>query len=143
MAQIRAKVTDDAKTLKGWKFRLMRLMYDRGYERALIEEVFRLIDWMIRLPKALEAEFRQELYAYEEQYQMPYVTTFEQAGIEKGSILGMQQGEAAILMALLQEKFGPDSLDAHRERISAAKPEELLLWSKRILTAETPETIFH
>ncbi|WPL17288.1 hypothetical protein Thiowin_02289 [Thiorhodovibrio winogradskyi] len=146
MAQIRAKVTDDAETLKRWKFRLMRLMYDRGHERALIEEVLRLIDWMIRLPAALEAELRQELYAYEEQYHMPYVTTFEQAGIEKGKILGMelgvQQGEANILMAQLQEKFGADSLDAHRERISTAAPEELLQWSKRILRADSPETIF-
>ncbi|WPL15253.1 hypothetical protein Thiowin_00138 [Thiorhodovibrio winogradskyi] len=135
MAQIRAKVTDDAETLKRWKFRLMRLMYERGYERTLIEELFRLIDWMIRLPEELEAEFRQELYAYEEQYQMPYVTTVERAGIQKG--------EATILMAQLQEKFGADSLDAHRERISAAEPEELLQWSKRILSADSPETIFH
>ncbi|MCF7996847.1 MAG: hypothetical protein K9L32_13080 [Chromatiaceae bacterium] len=139
MAQIKAKVTDDAQTLKGWKFRLIRLMYDRDYERALIEEQLRLIDWMIRLPAALEAEFRQELYAYEEQRQMPYVTSFEQAGIEKG----LQQGEATILMAQLEEKFGPASLDAHRERITTAEPEQLLQWSKRILSAETPETIFH
>jgi hypothetical protein len=139
MAQIKAKVTDDAQTLKRWKFRLIRLMYDRDYERAIIEELLRLIDWMIRLPAALEAEFRQELYAYEEQRQMPYVTTFEQAGIDKG----LQQGEATILMALLEEKFGPASLDAHRARIAAAEPEVLLQWSKRILTAETPETIFH
>ncbi|WP_242519287.1 hypothetical protein [Halochromatium roseum] len=59
MAQIRAKVTEDAETLKGWKFRLIRLMYERGYEQARILELFRLIDWMIRLPKALEAGFRQ------------------------------------------------------------------------------------
>ncbi|WP_407702738.1 MULTISPECIES: RpnC/YadD family protein [Thiorhodovibrio] len=143
MAQIRAKVTDDAETLKRWKFRLMRLMYERGYERALIVELFRLIDWMIRLPEELEAEFRRELYAYEEQYQMPYVTTVERAGIEKGKIVGMQQGEATILMMQLEEKFGSDSLAAHRERIVAADPEELLQWSKRILTAETPETVFH
>nr|WP_201243396.1 hypothetical protein [Halochromatium salexigens] len=38
---------------------------------------------MIRLPEALEADFRQELYAYEEQQRMPYVTTVEQAGIDK------------------------------------------------------------
>ena len=37
MAQIRAKVTDEAETLKGWKFRLIRRMYERGYEqRSLI-----------------------------------------------------------------------------------------------------------
>ncbi|MEA3642457.1 MAG: hypothetical protein VBE63_21300 [Lamprobacter sp.] len=135
MAQIRAKVTDDAETLKGWKFRLIRLMYERGYARALILELFRLIDWMIRLPAGLEADFRQQLYAYEEQQCMPYVTTVEQAGI--------QQGEATILLAQLQEKFGPDSVDTYRERITAAEPEQLLQWSKRILSAETPETIFH
>ncbi|EIC23755.1 RpnC/YadD family protein [Thiorhodovibrio frisius] len=139
MAQIRAKVTDDAETLKGWKFRLIRLMYERGYAQARILELFRLIDWMIRLPAGLEADFRQTLYAYEEQQRMPYVTTVEQAGIDKG----LQQGEALILLAQLQEKFGPDSVDAYRERITAAEPEQLLQWSKRILSAETPETIFH
>ncbi|MBK5939825.1 hypothetical protein [Halochromatium roseum] len=143
MAQIRAKVTEDAETLKGWKFRLIRLMYERGYEQARILELFRLIDWMIRLPKALEADFRQTLYAYEEQQRMPYVTTVEQAGIEKGLQQGLQQGEAVILLTLLQEKFGHDSAEAYRERITAAEPEQLLQWSKRILSAETPETIFH
>ena len=88
------KVTDEAETLKGWKFRLIRRMYERGYEQTLILELFRLIDWMIRLPKGLEADFRRELYAYEEQRRMPYVTTVEQAGIEKG----LQQGEARTLL---------------------------------------------
>jgi hypothetical protein len=143
MAQIRAKVTRDAEILKGWKFRLIRLMYERGYERALILELFRLIDWMIRLPEALEADFRHQLYTYEEQQRMPYVTSVERAGIEKGKILGLQLGEATLLLAQLDEKFGPDTVDAYRERIMAAEPEQLLQWSKRILSAETPETIFH
>nr|WP_242479251.1 hypothetical protein [Lamprobacter modestohalophilus] len=143
MAQIRAKITKDAKQLKGWKFHLIRLMYERGYERALILELFRLIDWMIRLPEALEADFRQELYTYEEQQRMPYVTTVEQAGIDKGIKQGVKLGEATLLLAQLDEKFGPETVDAYRERITAAEPEQLLQWSKRILSAETPETIFH
>jgi len=36
MAQIRAKITDDTDTLKGWKFRLIRMLDERGDERALI-----------------------------------------------------------------------------------------------------------
>ncbi|MBK5967526.1 MULTISPECIES: RpnC/YadD family protein [Thiorhodovibrio] len=143
MAQIRAKETDDAETLKRWKFRLMRLMYDRGYERTLIEELFRLIDWMIRLPEGLEAEFRRELYELEEQCQMPYVTTVERAGIEKGKKLGVQQGEARTLLRQLDQKFGPEAVQAHRERIETAELEQLDTWLDRILTAETPETIFH
>jgi hypothetical protein len=94
MAQIQAKVADEAETLKGWKFRLIRRMYERGYSETRILELFRLIDWMIRLPKALEADFRQTLYAYEEQLRMPYVTTVEQAGIEKGAA-GIAAGIAA------------------------------------------------
>jgi hypothetical protein len=89
--------------------------------------------------EALEADFRQALYTYEEQQRMPYVTTVEQAGIDKG----VQLGEATILLTLLDEKFGPDTVDAYRERITTAEPEQLLQWSKRILSAETPETIFH
>ena len=84
MAQINAKASRDAETRKTWKFRLMRLMYDPGYERGLILELFRINDWLIRLPEALEASFRQELYAFEESRQMPYVTTVERAGIDKG-----------------------------------------------------------
>lgn len=90
MAQIRAKASTDAETRKAWKFPLIRLMYDRGDERKIILELFRVIDWMIRLPEALEASFRQEIFAYEETKQMPYVTTVERAGIEKG----FRQGEA-------------------------------------------------
>ncbi len=94
---------------------------------------------MIRLPAGLEADFRHELDADEEQQRMPDVTTVEQAGIEKG----IKQGEVIILLAQLQEKFGPDTADAYRERITAAEPEQLPRWSKRLLSAETPETIFH
>jgi hypothetical protein len=146
MAQIRAKVTDDAETLKGWKFRLIRLMYERGYQRALILELFRLIDWMIRLPAGLEADFRQTLYAYEEQKRMPYVTTVEQVGIEKGLQQGvqqgLQQGEALILLRLLNKKFGAEAVEHYRARIESAEPEQLETWSERILSAETPEAIF-
>jgi hypothetical protein len=143
MAQIRAKVTENAETLKGWKFRLIRMLYERGYERALILDLFRLIDWMIRLPAGLEADFRQALYAYEEQHRMPYVTTVERAGIEKGLQQGLQQGEARTLLRQLERKFGSEVAQAHRMRIEAAELDQLETWLDRILSAETPEAIFH
>ncbi|MFP4076330.1 MAG: DUF4351 domain-containing protein, partial [Halochromatium sp.] len=89
--------------------------------------------------EALEADFRQQLYAFEEQQRMPYVTTVEQAGIQKG----LQQGEARTLLRLLTQKFGPEAAQAHRERIETAELEQLETWLDRILSAETPETIFH
>jgi len=71
------------------------------------------------------------------------VTTVEQAGIEKGLQQGLQQGEARMLLRLLDRKFGPEAAQRHRERIEAAEIEQLDAWLDRILTVDTPETIFH
>lgn len=139
MAQIRAKATHDAEERKAWKFRLLRLMYDRGYSRDVILELFRVIDWMIRLPEGLEKIFRQEAYEFEEAKKMPYVTTVERAGIEKG----YQQGQAALLLRLIARKYGEEAVKAYRDRIEQADAETLLTWSERILTADRVEAVFN
>ncbi len=76
---------------------------------------------MIRLRNTLEAAFRQEIFTYEESKQMPYVTTVERAGIEKG----YRQGEADLLLWLIENKFGADAAEALRERIESADNEYL------------------
>jgi hypothetical protein len=151
MAQIRAKATKDAETRRAWKFRLIRLMYDRGYERKTILELFRVIDWMLQLPATLEAAFRHDLYAFEESKQMPYVTTVERAGIEKGLHQGLKQGEqigyrkgeADLLLWQVEKKFGADAIGSARQHIEAADNDMLRRWSERILTADTLEAIFN
>jgi hypothetical protein len=55
----------------------------------------------------------------------------------------IQQGEARTILRLLDQKFGPEVVQAHRERIETAELEQLDTWLDRVLTAETPETIFH
>lgn len=71
MAQLEAKSGASAAGRNSAKLRLVRLMYDRGYSRADILELFRIIDWMIRLPEVLEREFLAEVYAIEEAKKMP------------------------------------------------------------------------
>jgi hypothetical protein len=147
MAQIRATATKDAETRRAWKFRLIRLMYDRGYERGTIVELFRVIDWMLELPAALEVAFRHDLCAFEESKQMPYVITVERAGIEKGlrqgEQIGYRKGEADLLLWQIEKKFGADAVAGASERINAADNDALRLWSERILTADSVEAIFH
>jgi hypothetical protein len=132
----------------------MRLMYDRGYDRKTILELFRIIDWMIQLPAALEAAFRQDLYTFEESRQMPYITTVERAGIEKGLQQGMEQGmqrgeqigyrkgEADLLLWLIEKKFGAAAVAGVQARIEGADSDTLRLWSERILTSDSLEAIF-
>lgn len=138
MAQIRARASRDPDERKAWKFRLIRLMYDRGYERAIILELLRIIDWMIRLPDGLERMLWREIRELEESTEMRYVTSVERFGLEQGR----REGEAAVLLRQIERKFGTEAADRHRDRIEQADAETLLLWSERILTAAQVDQVF-
>ena len=66
--------------------------------------------------------------------------------IERGKKEGRQEGrqerEAAVLLRMIERKFGPEAAAAHQERIEQADTETLLAWSDRILTAKTVEDLF-
>jgi hypothetical protein len=62
-------------------------------------------------------------------------------GMQVGMEKGMQRGEVAILVRLLERKFGPVS-EPLRRRLETADEETLLLWSDRILTATSLDDIF-
>ena len=120
-----------------WKLRLVRLLYERGYSREQVLELFRVLDWILQLPEEMEREFKRDLIAFEEQANMPYITSIERLGRQEGR----QEGLATMLIGQLTLKFG--SLDeAQRQRIQAVDADTLLHWSTRILSAETFDDIF-
>lgn len=161
MAQIRAKASRNVDERKAWKIRLIRLLFEKNFERAKITSVFRMIDWMIRLPKGAEQMFWREVREMESKH-MPYVTSLErisreegfEEGIEKGLEQGLergrqegkhqgrQQGEAAMLLRLVELKFGVEAAQHHRDRIERTDADTLLIWSGRILTADRVDAIF-
>jgi len=57
------------------KWDLTRRLYESGFNRRDILELYRLIDWLLRLPAGLEREFKQQVKTYEESKIMPYVTS--------------------------------------------------------------------
>jgi Domain of unknown function (DUF4351) len=72
---------------------------------------------------------------------MPYITSFERLGIEKGLQQGLQQGEVIMLKRLLTRRFGP--LPAWAEqRLEQASPQELEGWVERVLEAQQLEDVF-
>jgi hypothetical protein len=54
MARNKAKTIRNTDKLRAWKLLRIRLMYDRGYARESIPQLLRIIDWLIRLPEAVE-----------------------------------------------------------------------------------------
>jgi hypothetical protein len=60
-----------------WKWRLVCGLYERGWDPEDVRQLFRLIDWLMDLPRALDRAFLQELDDYQERRRMPYVTSIE------------------------------------------------------------------
>jgi len=140
MAQIHAKRLKDGATRKDVKVALIRLLYERGYSRDQVVQLFIIIDWMLQLPSALEPEFVQAVYAIQEEKQMPYVNTIERYEREKAIDEGRHEGVEGMLRKQIALKFGelPEWAD---ERIASASDAQLEDWVAQILTANSLEDL--
>lgn len=83
---------------KAWKFSLIRRLYELGLQEKDIRNLYRFIDWVMILPKALEAEFWQEFKQFEQEQTMSYITTGERIGYERG--------KQELVLRLLQKRVG-------------------------------------
>jgi hypothetical protein len=93
LAQLKAMETRQSpEDRRVWKLRLFKGLFDRGLKREDIQQLLRLIDWMMTLPEELEEGFRQDLHAFEEERHVPYITSFERYGLKKGREEGLQEG---------------------------------------------------
>jgi hypothetical protein len=52
---------------KSWKFSLIRRLYEKGLQERDIRNLYRFIDWVMILPKALEEELWQDFKEFEEE----------------------------------------------------------------------------
>ena len=93
MTHLKAQETKRSVTRrKEWKLRLIQGLYAKGYDRSAILNLFTFIDWIMILPEAAKVSFWQELKVYEEQRQMPYITSVEQIGYDRGQSVGYDRG---------------------------------------------------
>ncbi|EDX72922.1 hypothetical protein MC7420_3368 [Coleofasciculus chthonoplastes PCC 7420] len=87
------------------KLSLIKSLYERGYGREDIVQLFRLIDWFIALPKREEERLWQEIQTLEEERKMPYITSIERIGIRKGLEQGLQQARQEDIVRILELRF--------------------------------------
>lgn len=74
------------------KFRLVRNLFESGLGKNEIITFFRLVDWVLTLSPGHYRLFWSELKNYEMEKRMPYITSVERMGIEKGLKQGLEQG---------------------------------------------------
>lgn len=94
---------------------MIRRLYDLGWQEQDIRNLYRFIDWVMILPKALEAEFWEQFKQFEQERTMRYVTTGERIGYERGK----QEGEQTLILRQLQRRVGELSPEVRR-RVSEA-----------------------
>jgi hypothetical protein len=103
LAHLKALETkDEPATRSRWKLQVVKGLYTRNWTAEQVRQLFRLIDWIMALPKELEEQFRVAVYDYEEEKRMPYVTSIERLAKAEGREEGLQRGIALALQA----KFG-------------------------------------
>lgn len=149
MAHLKALETrDNRNQRKEWKLTLTRRLYEQGYEREDIINLFQFVDWIMSLPQELEQQFWQEVIQLEEERRMPYITSVERIGIQKGIQQGIEQSRQQFKQILLESielglelKFGNEGLSLLPEISLLEDVEQLRAIQAALRTANTVEEL--
>ncbi len=129
-----------------WKLSLTRRLYQQGYQRQDVINLFRFIDWLMSLPKNLEQEFWREIRQLEEETRMPYITSVERLGIEQGMQRGIEQGMqregANLVLRQLNRRLGQvtTSVEKQVRQLSVEQLEDL---GEALLDFENEADLLH
>jgi hypothetical protein len=134
-AHLKTKATkDNPQERYTWKWTITRALYEKGFSAKDILSLYRLVDWLMMLPDDLTKQFTQHLIAYEEEKKMPYVTSAERIGIEKGLTEGMDKGKLLyareMVLEALDARFSSDTPADIKQQIQALNNKIML---KRLL----------
>ena len=140
-----------------WKLQLVQGLYDRGLSQGEVHELFRLLDWLVQLPKEFQQTFWQDIHAFEEERRMPYVTSIERMarkeGRKEGRQLGRKEGrkegkqEGIIeglqmaITALLQTKYGAAGMRLLPKVQTVQEVEQLRALTRAVHGANTLEEV--
>ena len=123
---------------------LVRLLYQRKWDKQRVIDLFGVIDWMMRLPEELEQQLWQEIEILEENEKMQYVTSVQRFEIAKvrqdGRQEGRQEEASKLFLLILESKFGAVNQQL-QDKVRTADPELIETWTKQIFQAKTPEDL--
>ncbi len=123
------------------KLPLLRILYERHWNKQRVINLFNVIDWLMQLPEWLNNKVWQELETIEEREKVQYITSVERIGIAKGRVEGRVEGESRLLKRLLERRFGPLPQWVSKQ-LECAKEDELEIWGEAVLTAPSLEAVF-
>jgi len=69
------------------KLALTRRLYQRGWTKPEVLDLYEFIDWLLALPEALEDAFLDEIHDLEASTKMRYISSAERIGMKRGTQL--------------------------------------------------------
>jgi len=135
------------------KWRLVRLLYDRGWHKRRIIDLFTVIHWLMPLPVEWERRLRRNIRRLERRHSVEWLSEYDQLRLERrekrgirigraeGRQEGRQEGAAEVLGRLLCRRFGALSPTVQK-RLAKASPEQLARWGEAVLDAKTLKQVF-
>ncbi|MCZ8224465.1 MAG: hypothetical protein O9324_11060 [Microcystis sp. LE19-84.1B] len=98
MAHLKTKATTGKlPEREQWKWRLIRGLYEKEFEREQIIKLFEIIDNMMTLSTKLQSSLESKIKQFEEERTMPLVSNMElrgrKIGEEIGELRGMERGK--------------------------------------------------
>jgi hypothetical protein len=120
-----------------YKVSLTKRLYDRGLKRDDVWNLYKFIDWVITLPESLEIRYNEHIHKLEEELNMPYITSAERIGMEKGKL----EGNYIMILRLLRHKFR-EVPEKYSQCLAQADAETLEVLAVRVLDATCLEEVF-
>jgi len=141
MAHLKAQETRADRSRRfEWKLAITRRLYERRFSRQDVLNLFQFIDWVMSLPEELEQEFWREVRNLEEDLRMPYITSVERIGFQKGIEQSQQQMRQVLLESIelgLELKFGSEGLGIFPEISQIEEVEQLRAIQAGLKTVQT------
>ena len=93
MAHLKTKATTGKlPEREQWKWRLIRGLYEKEFEREQIIKLFEIIDNMMTLSSELQSSLESKIKQFEEERTMPLMSNMELRGMERGKEIGKEIG---------------------------------------------------
>ncbi len=142
---ITRRTRQDPRARYASKTKLIKGLYERGWAADDVRRLFRVIDWMVNLPKPLEVDFWQQIKQHEEEKHMPFMTTPERIGREEGLTEGLAKGRTEGLTkgieVALELKFGEAGLRLMPEILAIEDQAKLEAVLHALRTTAGPEEL--
>ena len=127
-----------------WKWKLIKSLYERGYAKYEIANLFKFMDKKKILPPELQEQIKTKIRQYEEEREMPFLSTMEEMAEKRGEERKEKSTNKKSIINLLQKRFGklPESLIESVNKIDeVAVLEQLLLETISVGSAEEFEEL--